>query len=165
MRLRSFPILALCLLAACGGGPDARALTNEGARALNSGKYKDAESHFEKALASIGNDTSHPEWKQAKLGLYQAQAATDAAKAKDGFLEFARSNPSSVTDTDFDKIAGRLGDAGKFEEAIDLLKVAKATYPDSTHLDALGEALAKQAKASGAADALAALKGLGYGGE
>lgn len=163
--LRSFAILALCFLPACGGSSDPRALADAGAKALASGEYEDAEHHFEKALAAIGNDASHTEWKRSKLGLFQAQSQTDAAKAKEAFLEFARANPSSVSDSDYSQIAGRLGNAKEFDEAIDLLKIAKATYPESKHLDALGEELAKQATASGATGAVDALRSLGYIGE
>src|SRR5437867_11590269 len=100
MPTRSFLAILLCLLPACGGTVGPRALTDAGAKALNSGKYEEAAENYEKALAGLGTDTANPEWKRAKLGVIQARVHLESTKAKKEFLEFARANPSKVTDSD-----------------------------------------------------------------
>ena len=162
MKLRHLAAAALCLLMGCGGDSDPRALVEEGSKALNSGKYEDAAKSYEEALAGLGSDTANPEWKRAKMGLIRALIHVDAARAKKDFLEFAGTHPSKATDEDFNLVASKLGDAGKLDEAIAVLGVGKAAYPESPHLEALGSELVKQAQSKGDASALDTLKGLGY---
>jgi hypothetical protein len=161
MKLRHLAAVALCLFVGCGGD-DPKDLVEEGSKALNSGKYEEAAKDYEKALAGLGSDTTNPEWKRAKMGLIRALIQIDAPRAKKDFLEFAGAAPSKVTDEDFNLIASKLGDARKLDEAIEVLGVGKAAYPESPHLEALGNELVKQAQSSGNASALDSLKGLGY---
>jgi tetratricopeptide (TPR) repeat protein len=149
----------------CGGPSDPRALNDEGSKALSSEQYEQAAESYEKALAAMGSDTGSAEWKRAKLGLVQARTRTDASRAKTEFLEFAQGSPSKVTDSDYNLIASKFGDAGKFAEAIAILEVGKKAFPESPHLDALGKDLFNRAKASGDEGALDKLKGLGYVGD
>jgi tetratricopeptide (TPR) repeat protein len=165
MMPRLLVAITLCFASSCGGNSDPRVLADAGSKALNSGKYEEAARSYERALAEIGNDQNHPEWKRAKLGLIQAEARLDAPKAKDAFLEYARGNPSKVTDSDYNLIASKFGDAGKFDEAIAILEVGKQAFPESPHLDALGNQLVDRAKQSGDSGALDKLKGLGYVGD
>ena len=160
MKLRLLFALVLCLVAACGSS-DPKALIDEGFNALNSGKYEEAAKSYEKALAALASDTANPEWKRAKMGVIQAHVHIDAARAKNEFLELA-GNPGKVTDSDFNLIASKLGDAHKFDEAIALLEVGKKTFPNSTHLDLLGKDLVARAQASGNTSAVDKLKSLGY---
>ena len=153
------------VLPACGGSSDPHSLTEEGRKALSSGSYDEAAKSFEKALSALGNDTNSPDWKPAKLGLIHALTRIDAARAKKDFLDYAAASPSKVTDTDFNTIASRLGDAGKLTEAIDVLKVGKEKFPESPHLDALGNSLLEKAQTSGDMGAADTLKGLGYVGD
>jgi len=163
MKIRSFAVLLLCLVPACGTS-DPTALTNEARSALASGKYEEAAKSYEQALAALGSDTSSPAWKLAKLGLIQARVRIDAPKAKDEFLQLAAMDSGKITDSDFNTIAGQFGDAGKFSEAIDILKAGKAKFPESKHLDELGKNLEKSALQSGDKKASEQLRGLGYGG-
>jgi len=162
MNLRLFAALSLSLAPACGGSSDPRALTDEGSKALNSGKYEDAAKSYESALAKLGNDTANPEWKRAKMGLILARVRTDATRAKDEFLEFAGANASKVTDSDFNQVGGKLGDVGKLQEAKAVLEAGMKAYPESPHLKLLLVDLGKRAEASGDAAALKELEGLGY---
>lgn len=164
MKSSLIVVLALSLFA-CGGSSDPKALNEEGSMALSSGKYAEAAKSYEKALAALGTDTASPEWHRAKLGWIQAEARIDGAKAKSEFLKYAQASPSKVTDSDYSLVASKLGDAGKVEEAIEILEVGKRAFPESLHLDALGKDLANRAKASGASGALDKLKGLGYVGD
>lgn len=160
MNMRTLTAFALFLLPACGGSSDPRALTDEGSKALNSGDYAAAAESYGAALAKI--DQGDPEWKRAKMGLIQARARLDAPLAKSEFLEYAKAAPSHVTDSDFNLIASRLGDAGHLAEAVAVLEVGLATHAESPHLKALKDELGKKAEASGDAGALDSLKGLGY---
>ena len=163
--MRLLVALTLAFVTACGGSSDPRALTDEGSKALNSGHFEDAAKSYGEALAVLGTDTANPEWKRAKLGWIQAQTRIDAVKAKSEFLEYAQGSPSKVTDEDFNRVASRLGEAGKLKEATEILEVGKKMFPESLHLDALGKDLVQRAKSSGDTGALEDLKGLGYVGD
>ena len=165
--MRSAPLLlaALLLVPACGGSSDPASLTDSGYKALAIGDYGAAAGDFEQALEAIGVDATHASFGRAKIGAIEAYSQTDAARARSEFLAFAESHPDQLTDRDYNRIAGRLGDAGNLEEAIALLEAGKAAYPESTHLDALGARLVEQASQSGDSGALDALKGLGYVGD
>ena len=163
MNVRLILVLALALVPACGSS-DPRALTDEGAKAWASGKWEASAKSYEDALAALGSDAANPEWKRAKIGLIQAHTRTDAAKARDEFIDFAKANPSQVTEDTFHTIATRLGEAGKLDEAVAVLAVGREMFPGSKHLDELGNELAEMAKSSGDSGAADALKGLGYAG-
>jgi len=159
--------LLLMMFAACGSS-DPRALTDQGSSALNSGNFEAAVRNYEKALTALADagDSGGSDWKRAKLGWVQAEARLDAPRAKEEFLAYAKASSGKVTDADYNLIASKFGDAGKFDEAIAILTAGKAAFPESPHLDALGKDLVNRAKATGASDALDKLKGLGYvGGE
>jgi hypothetical protein len=165
MNLRPFAFLVLYLLPACGGSSDPRALADEGSKALNSGKYEEAAASYERALAAIGSDTGNPEWKRAKMGLIQARVHLDAGRAKDDFLQLASAGPGKITDSDFNLIGSKLGDAGKLKEATEVLTAGMQAHPESPHLKALMDDIGKRAEASGDESTLASLKGLGYVGD
>jgi hypothetical protein len=155
----------LFLIPACGGSSDPQTLLDEGGQALNSGEYADAAERYAAALEALDDDPSRPEWLRAKLGWILAQTRLDAARAKDEFLAVAGAHPSKVQDRDFNQVGARLGDAGKLDEAVAVLKVGMEAHPESVHLKALMDDLGKKAEASGSAGALDALKGLGYVGD
>jgi len=162
MKPRLLATVILLFFSACGGNSDPRALADEGSKALNSGKYEEAAKSYEKALAALGSDTSNPEWKRAKMGLIQARVRIDAARAKDEFLEFAGANSSKVSDSDFNLIGSKLGDAGKLQEAFAVLDAGMKAHPESPHLKALRDDIGRRAEASGDEGTLKSLKGLGY---
>ena len=162
MKLRTLAGLVLCLAPACGSS-DPRTLTGAGSNALNAGDYSAAVQNFEKAVAAL--DSSDPEWKRAKMGLFRARAHLDPSRAKDEFLEFARTNPTNVTDADFTLIASHLGETegpAALQAAIEVLEAGKVTYKDPRVFDALAKDLIKRAESSGNSEALKSMKGLGY---
>ena len=167
MRQRLAPLLAaVTLLAACGGGStDPAEATDAGYRALGTRDYASAQAEFQAALEAIGDDTAHPTYVKAKLGAIQAACKTDATRAQRELLELAAALPDDVTQRTYADIAGRLGDAGNFTEAVALLEAGKLRFPDSAALDGLGKKLVKQAEQAGDSDALSALSGLGYAGD
>jgi hypothetical protein len=155
-------LASLLLFSACGGGSDPKALNDAGAKALNSGDYSAAAESFDSAVAALGDDTSNPEWLKAKLGAIQARTQTDAARAKDEFLQLAQANPSKVTDQHFSMVGSRLGDAKHLPEAIAVLKEGQKMHAESPHLQSLLEELGKKAEAGEDPEALKQLEGLGY---
>jgi hypothetical protein len=158
-------ILTLALLASCGGGSDPKALTSEGYSALQGGRYEEAAGHFDAALAALGTDTASADYKKAKMGSVEALVHTDAAKARDEFLAYAKGNPSRVDDRDFNKIGGLFGSAGKVKEGVAVLSAGMEAFPESPHLQALVQQLGDLAKKSNAEGDMEALKGLGYVGD
>jgi len=164
MNLRILAAFALCLAPACGSSNPAE-LTDQGSKALNSGDYEGAAKSYEKALTVLGSDTSNPEWLRAKLGSVKAHAHTDATKAKSDFLALAAASPSKVTDREYSAVAGALGEAKHFKEAIEVLEAGMKSNPESVALKGLRDDLGKRAESSGDSGALDALKGLGYGGK
>ena len=150
---------------ACGGSSDPAELTRSGHKALGTQDFAGAHESFEAALSAMGEDTSNPLYLEAKLGSIEARATTYAEQAKDELIALSAALPGQVTDKDFNRIANRMGDAGKYAEAIALLDVADDAYPDSEHLKKLGARLAEDASKGGDSDALEMLKGMGYVGE
>jgi len=158
-------VLALTLLSACGGATDPKALTDEGMAALRSKNYPQAVERFDQALAALGSDTSKPEWMRAKMGAIEARTQTDSARAKSEFLELAAAHPDRVTDKEFAMIGGRLGEAHKLSEAMDLVEAGKKAHPQSESLQILVKQLGDMAKTSGTPEEMDRLKGLGYVGD
>lgn len=166
MRLATHLLFLVSLtLAACGGSSDPKDLTDSGYRSLGAGDFAAAVADFDRALASIGEDLTSPLYLRAKMGAVEARAKTDPDRAQADFLALSAALPTQVTDRDFSRIAGRLGDAGYFQSAIALLEAGKQSHPDSTYLDALGMKLAEQANQADDPAAIEALRGLGYVGE
>jgi len=155
--------LALCLVTACGGGSDPKALTGEGSNALNSGKYAEATGHFEAALAAMGSDTANPDWMRAKMGLIQSLVHTDSTRAKTEFLALAASG--KVTDRDYSTVGTQLAENGKLAEATEVVAAGMKAHEGSPQLVELRDRLGDIAKESGSSADLDALKGLGYVGD
>lgn len=155
----------LALLASCGGSSDPAELVSAGEKSLGTREFSAAAESFDAALAAIGGDASHPYYLRAKLGAIEARCDSDAKGASDDLIALSREMPGKVTDGDFNRIANLMGSAKQFDAAIAVLAEGKTAYPESAHLDKLGEQLRKQAEASGDSSALDALAGLGYVGE
>ena len=102
----------------------------------------------------------------AKMGAIEARTKDHADEAVSMFLALAKKLPDQVGAADFNRIGGRLGDSGNFDQAIELAKAGKDAFPESEHLDTLVQRLGDQVKAqgSGSSEALKALQGLGYTG-
>jgi hypothetical protein len=96
------------------------------------------------------------------MGAIEARTHTDSSRAVADFLAYAAEKPENATDKDFNQIGGRLGEAGRLEEGIEVLSAGLRAYPDSPHLKVLLNRLGDLARTSGSATALEELKGLGY---
>ncbi|MEQ1892696.1 MAG: hypothetical protein ABL998_09160 [Planctomycetota bacterium] len=163
MKNGLFLTLVLSLAASCGGASDPKTLTNEGSAALSAGKYSEAVKSFEAALA--GMDSANPDWMHAKVGLVEALVHSDPARAKSEFLALAGGTASKLTDRHFSEVASTFAQAGKIADASEILKAGMAMHPESPQLTKLLESLGDLAKASGDAQTLESLKGLGYAGD
>ena len=161
MRIATSALVLALTLAACGGGATPASLNTEGNTALGSGQYSTAAEHFEAALAAIGSDTSHDQYLRARMGLIEATVHLDAEKAKNDFLDLAKSS-NSVGAKEYSKIGGMLANAGAFNPAIELVDAGIQAYPETPQLQKIIEQIKTQATQSGDSSALKALEGLGY---
>ena len=159
-----YAALLVCPLAlsSCGGSADPKALTDAGRAALGSGEYEKAADRFAAALAAIGADTKDPSYVRAKMGHVEATLRQDAGAARDEFLAYAKTNPSSVTPDDFSQIGRAFTSASKYSEAIDILDAGMKMHVESPVLAKLAEAIKKAAEKDGDSAALGKMAGLGY---
>jgi hypothetical protein len=160
--LRPLLLLPLLLAPACSGSSDPKDLTEAGYAALGASDSKGALAEFDKALAEIGNDTSHPQFLRAKLGAIEAKIRLDPEAAKREFLELSASMPSKITARDFSTLGGKFASAKQFMAAIDLLDAGMKAHSESPELKALQENSKSAAEKAGDDGALKKLSGLGY---
>jgi len=159
-------LLSLVGLPACGGGSiDPGDATDLGYKALGVNDFASAKLQFDAALKEIGEDTTHEHYVRAKLGAITAACKTDPERAETDLLALAKAMPEAVTERTYADIAGRLGSAGNFTQAIALLEAGKQRFPGSASLDGIGKKLVKEAEKAGDSGALDALAGLGYAGD
>lgn len=165
--IHHFVALALtCVFAAsCGGSSDPRELVNSGNTELGKGDSKAALSNFEDAQKALAGKTEDPLYHAAKLGAIQARVKLDAKQATNEFLDYSKTAPTTVRDSDFIDISGRLADAKATAEALLVVKRGTEQFAQSTKLKAQESKileLAKQRAAAGDAGADNALRSLGY---
>jgi hypothetical protein len=161
MRLSVLCAVLPLLLTACGGGSDPAELRRAGSQALGQGDFATARESFDQALAEIGEDPAHPEYLRAKMGAIEARTKDAPDEAVAMFMALASKLPKDVGEGD----GGRLGDAGNFNQAIEVAKAGKKVHANSAVLDKLIQDLGDKAKAAGKPDALDELRGLGYVGD
>jgi hypothetical protein len=177
MRLTSVLCTTLLLLAASCGGSDvsANAALDSGYGALNGGDHTAALGHFEGALSGL--PTTDANYLPAKIGQMQAMAYIDPAKAKATLL--AIPSDAGVTAKDYSSLVTDLGSAAEamamdkdtdgannaMAIAISILTEGQSAFPEYANWEALITKTGDRAKKLGSADALSALKGLGYAGD
>ena len=167
MRTATLLLALFPLVASCGGSADPVDLTKSGEKALGTRDYAAAHEDFEAALETIAGDTSHAMYLRAKLGAIEASAVasvSDGKAAAADLVALHKAMPTKVTDSDFNRIAGKMGDAENFKGAKNVLAAGKQIFPDSKHLDKLGNKLLVDAKKAGDTETSDALSGLGYTG-
>lgn len=153
--------LALTLTAtSCGGSSDPVSLTSAGAQALNSSHHREALSKFEAALEQM--DEGHTHYLKAKLGAIEARIYVDADAAKAEFLALALALPDRIGAKDYRAIGGRMTDAKKYSQAIDILDAGIKAFPEDDKMKPYMDAVTKAAQADGDSGALDKLAGLGY---
>ncbi len=157
-------LLPLLLLAAVAcGKSDPKTLTDEGAKALNSGDATKAVAAFDEALASMGPE--HADFLRASVGRCEALARTDPPRAKTDFLALAKAQEARVREQDFAAVANELVRRGAVAPAAEIAEAGLKRFPDSKAMLALRDTVGDAAKKSSDPEALKKLKGLGYAGD
>jgi hypothetical protein len=158
-------VLTCAFAASCGGSSDPRALVNAGNTELGNGDSKAALSSFEGAQKALAGKTEDPLYHAAKLGAIEARIKLDAKAATDEFLEYSKTAPTKVRDSDFIDISGKLADANATPEALRIVKAGTEKYTDSTKMKAQEQRIvttAQQRARAGDESSKAALDSLGY---
>ena len=169
--LVSLATLLLLLCTACGGQASPTESVDAGYSALNSGDYGSALASFQEALAGMA--PSDEGYLSANLGYIQAQCHIDAAQAKADLLSMSKD--SGVRASDYSMVVTEIISAATAQassdsdaanvtigEAVAILQAGKDDFPDYDKWDALLKKTGDKAASLGSADALEALKGLGY---
>lgn len=161
-----FPLLLALALStplwttSCGGAADAASLISAAETDLNSGKYDDAVSGFEDALAGLALED--PEYFQAKMGHIKALIYGEPDQARDEFLELAEALPEHI-DVQKYKIVGTLmTEAKHFQQAIAVLDAGNKTFGNPESLMRAVAHVAEAAENDGDENSLGALANLGY---
>jgi hypothetical protein len=166
MRFITILLIAVPFLAvSCGGSADPKDLTNEGDKALGSDDFAGALDAYESALEAIGSDTTHPQYFAASLGSIEARTKSDPDQAIADLKALAAAAPDRVTDGDYSRIGGLLGNNGHLLKAIDVVTLGKERFPEAVSLSKQVDLLGKKAEASDDPEAVKALKSLGYVGD
>lgn len=147
----------------CGGSADAASMISAAENDLNSGKYDDAVSGFEDALAAL--TTEDPEYVQAKMGHIKALIYGEPDQAKDEFLKLANDLPEHVDIQKYKIIGTKMTEAKRFQQAIDVLDAGIKAFDEPESLMAAMKNVELAAADAGDSGALDALKGLGYVGD
>ncbi len=165
MRLHSALVLPITLLAltqlalvGCnGGGSGADA---DIAALVQTGDYSGAISAAEAQLPGV--EQGSEAHKDLILNYTAALAESDAKKARDQFLSFAKAHEGLVGPSDYKYVVSQLRTYESFIEAIDVMDAGKKRWPEDTSLDQMVAALKQDIETSGDTAAAAKMKGLGY---
>ena len=166
MRTRALLLTLPLLFAACGAeAPTPESLTDAGIQALNSGKYEAARAEFDRALALIAGDATHPRFKASTLGAIEAEVHLNPEKAEREFQRLRKMHPGQVRDRDYSQVATLLASVRAYPEAIRVLDLGVKSHPDSELIRTHLASIKKEMEESGNMAGLAELEGLGYLGE
>jgi tetratricopeptide (TPR) repeat protein len=158
------PVLALSLLAGCGGEKSAVELNTAGLDRNAAGDFRGAIDHYQQALTQAAGDESLE--LQIRRNIADARIHLDATAAAENFLDLANEHPEAITDRDYLSFGKQLQDAGQLSQAVLVVTegVKRFGKEQAPKLDQLAQDLARALAASGdaSADAMKALEGLGY---
>ncbi len=155
------PAILLFSLAACGGAVDPQAETRSGYEAHNTGDYAGAVEHFEAAIGAM--EAGNPKFLEASIGRCRSLAHQFPTQAREEFLSLAKTIVVEIAD--YTSIVAELKVARHYTDAVEVLAAAMGAFPDNEKLVQLRDKVGDAAKREGDADALSALKGLGYVGD
>lgn len=147
----------------CGGSADAAGMISAAETDLNSGKYDDAVSGFEDALAAL--TTEDPEYVQAKMGHIKALIYGEPDRAQDEFLKLAEDLPEHVDIQKYKIVGTKMTEAKRFPQAIAVLHAGNEAFGNPESLIAAMKNVEIAAADAGDDGALSQLKGLGYVGD
>lgn len=129
---------------------------------LERGDYRAALGNFRRLLASIGPKDQR--YLGVKLGEICAWAWVDEGgwRAIDEFIVMSKAAPNKVTQAAYRQVALALLASGNRMAAIAMLDAARQVFPDDLAVERLGYTIRSEAKRAGDAEALGALRSLGY---
>jgi len=160
--LRSVAAVLGLVLAACGSS-DPLTLNDEGIAALTRGDSRGALAKFDAVLAQQG---VHPDQRfRAAFKRSEALTHIDPARARDAFLDLARTERAEVLEDDYSYICSKLLAVGATMEAIDVMDAGSKHYAGSPKMAAIQQAVKSAAQRESSPAALEKLKGLGYAGD
>lgn len=158
MRLTSTLLpLALLTFTACDGSASIDA---DIATLVQTGDYSAAIAAAEAQLPKV--EQGSEAHKSLVIDYASALAESDAKKARDEFLTFAKAHESLVAPTDYKYVVSQLRTHDSFIEAIDVMDAGKKRWPEDATLDEMVAALKQDIETSGDTAAAAKMKGLGY---
>ena len=152
--------LALALAACTGGSSDPKALNDDGYQKISANDYEGAKSDFQAAATALESDTANPQYKSAKLGLVEALAHLDAAKAQKEFMTLAGALGDKIHAEDYSYIGGVLVSAGDAKAGLTVVHAGIEKFESDPGLKEVLAAI--MAKASSDPELTSALGGLGY---
>jgi hypothetical protein len=162
---RRLAVLALALLAACGG-KDPVATAGEADAALLKGDSATAQKLAEEGLAVPGvasdNGTS---WRLERVRIQAIANQGDAATVLEEVERLGKTYtaPNQVNADFYARVSRGLVDAGKLTESLDLIEGGKAKFPkDASKFDGLIEELVARAESGGDGALTDKLAQLGY---
>lgn len=158
MKLQSALLtLALASLAACGGNPAAEA---DIGKLLQTGKYEEAVKIVETRLGTVTKGTEDE--KSLILDYAEGLSYTDAAKAQESFLTFAKANAELVKPKDFKHVVACLRTNEGLLQAIDVMNDGMKRWPDDAVMSELLELVKADVIKANDPAAKAKMEGLGY---
>lgn len=158
MKLQSALLtLVLASLVACGGGAPADA---DVGKLLQTGKYEEAVKIVEGRLESVAKGTEDE--KSLILDYAEGLSYTDAAKAQESFLTFAKANSALVTPKDFKHVVACLRTNEGLLQAIDVMNDGMKRWPGDTVMAELLELVKADVIKANDPAAKAKMEGLGY---
>jgi hypothetical protein len=163
MRL-SKELLALLLLASCGGGKsDPTALADAGTKAMNSGNYAAAKADFAKGLELVGSDTAHAEFMRLSLGAIEAEVHINPERAWLDFETLNKQHSDKLDSRDYSGIASRFDSARAYKEAGRVVDLGLKRFAGDEILSKQMDSLKKRAEED--EGLRSELGGLGYLGD
>ncbi|MFT5079589.1 MAG: hypothetical protein ACI84E_000230 [Planctomycetota bacterium] len=135
----------------------------QGEIALQELDYDAAKANFEGALAVLAQDSTSPDYLQAKLGLIESLVYLDPDSCAAEFTSLATELPGGGPPLkDYVYIAGLLANAGHLESGFAVADLGNQRFPDAPGLVKVFENIAEKAKNVGSSKLNEGLAGLGY---
>lgn len=151
--------LTLALTAACSGSADPKALTKSGFSKLGTNDFAGAQADLQGAIDAMP-EKSGAAFHEAKMGLLEAMAHTDSARARTEFDAYVAMAGSSVTTDDIARFGSTLMDAGDPMAAVEVVHAGLVANPGDAKLTTVKDMLV--AKSKNNAELASSLSGLGY---
>ena len=151
--------LTLALTAACSGSADSTALTKSGFSKLGTNDFAGAQADLHGAIDAMP-EKSGAAYHEAKMGLLEAMAHTDSARARTEFDAYVAAAGATVTTDDIARFGSTLMGAGDPMAAVEVVHAGLVAHPDDPKLINVKDMLI--AKSKNNSELAGSLAGLGY---